>query len=139
VHGLGGVGKTQLAIEYAHRYAADYDLVWWVPAGQPLAIPGRLAALALRLGLPQFADQETQLGVLWEQLGWRERWLLIYDNAEQPRDLAPYRPPAGSGQLLVTSRNPGAPWPPRCQSRCCHGRGGDVPLWPHWRGRCCHR
>ena len=139
VHGRGGVGKTQLAIEYAHRYAADYDLVWWVPAGQPLAIPGRLAALALRLGLPQFADQETQLGVLWEQLGWRERWLLIYDNAEQPRDLAPYRPPAGSGQLLVTSRNPGAPWPPRCQSRCCHGRGGDVPLWPHWRGRCCHR
>jgi hypothetical protein len=52
VHGLGGAGKTQMAIESAPPYAADHDLVWSVPAEHRLAIPGRPAALALRLGLP---------------------------------------------------------------------------------------
>src|SRR3712207_741580 len=49
LYGLGGVGKTQLALEYAHRFAADYDLVWWLDAEQPVLIPEQLSALAARL------------------------------------------------------------------------------------------
>ena len=106
LYGLGGVGKTQLALEYAHRHAQDYDLIWWIPSENPLTIPATLARLASRLGLPTQGDQEDVAASALDGLRGRDRWLLVFDNAEQPDELTRWQPAGGAGQVLVTSRSP---------------------------------
>jgi tetratricopeptide (TPR) repeat protein len=109
VHGMGGVGKTAIAIEYAHRYGSDYDLVWWIPADQLPSVRGSLATLAARLNV----DAQPAAGIdglitaVLDALRRGEpysRWLLIFDNADQPEDINDLIP-RGPGDVLVTSRN----------------------------------
>jgi hypothetical protein len=104
VHGLGGVGKTELALEFAHRFASDYDIAWWIPAELPTSATAALAALAGRLEVKQVADQGEMVAALFDQLRQRDRWLLVYDNAERPDRLKGLLPLGGGGHVLVTSR-----------------------------------
>ncbi|MEY9962915.1 MinD-like ATPase involved in chromosome partitioning or flagellar assembly/tetratricopeptide (TPR) repeat protein [Streptacidiphilus sp. MAP12-16] len=105
--GLGGVGKTQIALEYAHRFMADYDLVWWIEAEQPDQVVLSLAELAGRLKL-QVGDSVAEAAEAAREAlrqGTRyARWLLIFDNADEPASIARFFP-AGPGHVLVTSRN----------------------------------
>ncbi|GLW24335.1 ATP-binding protein [Microbispora amethystogenes] len=108
ITGLGGLGKTQVAVEYASRHGVAYDLVWWVRAEDPTALRGDYVELATELGLP-FEQDDQAIAALRQSLRRRKNWLLIFDNAEDPDELLPLLPERHAGHVLITSRR--SEWP----------------------------
>jgi len=99
VHGLGGVGKTQLAAEYAYRHAADYELVWWIKSEEPATLASDYGMLATALELPQKQERE-QAVVVAAVRAWLNHsggWLLVFDNARKAQDVRDYLPQNAAG------------------------------------------
>ncbi|MEU8930115.1 FxSxx-COOH system tetratricopeptide repeat protein [Streptomyces sp. NPDC048409] len=106
--GDGACGRTQLAVEYAHRFRAAYDLVWWVRAYSREAALMSLARLADRLGLRQGDNVAEAARRVLDELGSGrpcDRWLLVYDTACGPQSLEGLLPSGPHGHVLVTSRD----------------------------------
>jgi tetratricopeptide (TPR) repeat protein len=108
LHGLGGKGKTALAVEYVYRNHLCYELIWWLRSEEATLLSADYATLAGPLGLPEkdARDLEAQVNAVRQCLGRLDKWLLIFDNATGPEAVKGYLPQGRGGQVLITSRNP---------------------------------
>jgi tetratricopeptide (TPR) repeat protein len=104
--GLGGIGKSQLALEYAYRYREQYPLVFWMQADSEAALNAGFGELARRLNLPakDASDQGVVRAAVMDYLANSPRWLLVLDNAANPTSVKPYLPLQYTGHVLLTSR-----------------------------------
>ncbi|MFI2352386.1 FxSxx-COOH system tetratricopeptide repeat protein [Streptomyces sp. NPDC019443] len=106
VHGLGGVGKTQLAVEYAYRYLSKYRFVAFVDAEHPDLVASQFVSLARELGLAEVSSDQVIPRVYGKLLD-RRPWLIIFDNGEKPGTLTHALPSGGlasNGHVIVTTR-----------------------------------
>jgi DNA-binding SARP family transcriptional activator/tetratricopeptide (TPR) repeat protein len=105
ITGLGGVGKSQLAVRYVHQHADDYDVVAWIRAEDGGTTD--LSELAAELGLPvaQLTPAERASAAVRWLSGCNERWLLVLDNVAAPEQLLDCCPSAGNGRVIVTTRD----------------------------------
>ncbi|PVH86783.1 NB-ARC and TPR domain protein [Cadophora sp. DSE1049] len=111
IHGLGGVGKSIVALRYAENKLrkGELDALFWVHSEKLVSIKQSFTDIALRLKLPDArqGDHDENLALV---LNWLQqthcRWLIVYDNAEFADLIRDFWPLASRGQALITTRNP---------------------------------
>jgi len=109
--GLGGAGKTSVAIEYAHRHLAEVGVCWQFPAEDPAVLAAEFAVLAAQLGAREVVDPRDPVASVHGVLARAQAgWLVVIDNAPDRAAVEPFVPPAGPGRVLITTQN--QHWPP---------------------------
>jgi hypothetical protein len=110
LHGLGGAGKTSVALEYAHRQLGEVRVAWQLPAGDPAVLAAGFGELAAQLEAQDLTGARDPVASVHRLLAtspWQ--WLLLFDDCPSLASVQQFLPPAGPGQVLITSRN--ALWP----------------------------
>ena len=106
ISGLGGIGKTQIALEYAYHYRNDYRVVLWARAGSPEELATDFVAIAQLLDLPEKTAQDQSLvsNAVKRWLETHSGWLLILDNVNTLAMIRNYFPLGNNGHILLTTR-----------------------------------
>lgn len=108
--GLGGVGKTSVAAEYAHRHLAEVAVAWQLAAEDRTVLTAEFGLLAAQLGIRAVADVRDPVRSVHSALAAHPTdWLLIFDNAPDAGSLHQFLPPVGRGRVIITSQD--ATWP----------------------------
>ena len=119
LYGLGGAGKTSVAVEYAHRHLAEAGLAWQFPAENPAVLLAEFARLAARLGARDVVDARDPVASVHGVLAaFPAGWLVVFDNAPGQEAVQRFLPPAGRGRVLITTQS--AVWP--------RGQAVEVPV-----------
>lgn len=104
--GMGGIGKTQLAIEYAYKFKEFYKIVWWISSESKILLENDYLDLGKKLGYKEeYLDRNSIIKETKRYLENNENWLLIFDNAIDVDSLIKYIPQMGKGHIIITSRN----------------------------------
>jgi hypothetical protein len=107
LYGLGGAGKSSMAVEYAYRHLAEVRLAWQFAAADLAVLADEFGELAAQLGVRDLLVTRNWVATVHGVLArYPARWLLLFDNAADAASVAEFLPPAGLGRVLVTSQNP---------------------------------